>query len=483
MPGDALGLPRPVAGPAAAAVAAPSRRWHPALVFMLLGGLNAMLLAVLTPPFQVHDEFQHFFRSYQLSEGKLFGTVAGGRAGGELPTSLPAFVLTSWGTLGIWTSPPLRPRPWAETATEFSRPLAPLERGFADFSGAVGYSPLPYIPQAAAIAVGRWFELSPLTLMLLGRLANALVAVAVIAWALRILPVGREAALVVALLPMAQYEYGSVAPDAGLIAAAFLFIGLALRAGLRGRWRAGEAVTAALAGAVFCSIKIVYAPLLCCALPAILRHTRRDSGGTGRFLLATAAIIAASVVASLLWLKSVSGLMEAVLVGNDAQIRMHEITAQPFGQLVMVARDLVHHGAFYLQDFVGIFGVTNIPMPGYAYAVPAVAVVLALIAARDDTKLGWVWIFWNLLIVASAVAAVETALSIIATPPGSWLIWGVQGRYFLPIAPLGAVVVTGLLGRIAPQRRPTMAYAGTIVALVLGTVLMDVTLLQHFQLF
>ena len=78
----------------------------PFVAFCLIGGLNALVLVVLTPPFQVHDEFQHFFRSYQLSEGHVWATVNGNVAGGYLPSSLPAFVERTWGTLGLWITPP-----------------------------------------------------------------------------------------------------------------------------------------------------------------------------------------------------------------------------------------------------------------------------------------------------------------------------------------------------------------------------------------
>jgi hypothetical protein len=41
---------------------------RPAVICFLLGLLGALPLVVLTPPFQVPDESQHFLRGYQLSE-------------------------------------------------------------------------------------------------------------------------------------------------------------------------------------------------------------------------------------------------------------------------------------------------------------------------------------------------------------------------------------------------------------------------------
>lgn len=201
-------------------------RSSPSLVFLLIGLINVTLLVFLTPPFEVPDEPQHFFRSYHLSELGVWGISRDGIGGAVLPSSLPELVEHFLGTRAIFADRSLAPHPLADTWSQFHRPLAPHRREFVDFSGAVAYSPLPYLPQALAITLGRLFDAPPLALLYLGRPLNGLVAVVLIAWGLRILPFGREAVLVAALLPLAQFEYASVSPDAAVIACAFLSTGL-----------------------------------------------------------------------------------------------------------------------------------------------------------------------------------------------------------------------------------------------------------------
>ena len=164
-------------------------RFPPHIAFLLVGGINAILLTFLTPPFQVHDEFQHFFRSYQLSEAEIWGSVQDGHPGSVIPSSLPEFVERSWGTLEVWHVPPLGTHRLAETWREFQQPLAPSRRQFAEFI-TVDYSPLLYVPQTLGITAGRLFGASPLALLYLGRLANAATAIVVIAWSLKVLPDG-----------------------------------------------------------------------------------------------------------------------------------------------------------------------------------------------------------------------------------------------------------------------------------------------------
>src|SRR5207244_9718047 len=98
------------------------------------------------------------------------------------------------------------------------------------------YPPSPYLPQAIAIAAGRWLGAGPLALLYIGRLANALVALIVLASAVRLMPIGRELTMLFGLLPMAIYQYASVSPDAAVITTAFLFTAVALRGQLRASW-------------------------------------------------------------------------------------------------------------------------------------------------------------------------------------------------------------------------------------------------------
>src|SRR4051794_40885305 len=58
----------------------------------IVGGISLLMLVFLIPPFQVPDEPQHFFRSYQLSTLELWSRVQDGAAGADLPASLPELV-------------------------------------------------------------------------------------------------------------------------------------------------------------------------------------------------------------------------------------------------------------------------------------------------------------------------------------------------------------------------------------------------------
>ena len=63
---------------------------------------------------------------------------------------------------------------FAKLKTAFSRPLNPQDRRFTPFSAIALYSPVSYLPSALAIRLGRWADLSPMSLFYCGRIATLL---------------------------------------------------------------------------------------------------------------------------------------------------------------------------------------------------------------------------------------------------------------------------------------------------------------------
>jgi hypothetical protein len=250
---------------------------RPPVVCFLLGLLGVLPLVVLTPPFQVPDENQHFLRAYQLSEFRFTAIMQEGEARSKFPSSLEAramlpsslieLIESFSGTRVVFNPGPTSEQPLHRTWLALERPLDPERRELVSLLYAAK-APPSYVPQAIAIAAGRWSGAGPLALLYLGRLANALVAVIVLAWAVQLMPIGRELTMFFGLLPMAIHEYASVSADATVITTAFLFTAAALRAQLRGHWKPGEVALAMASGLVFCTQKPVYAPLLLLGLPA-----------------------------------------------------------------------------------------------------------------------------------------------------------------------------------------------------------------------
>ena len=61
----------------------------PIKFFIFTALIFGSLYALIVPPFQVPDEFNHFYRSWQITEGGITAIrTSDNRVGAELPTSL-----------------------------------------------------------------------------------------------------------------------------------------------------------------------------------------------------------------------------------------------------------------------------------------------------------------------------------------------------------------------------------------------------------
>ena len=75
--------------------------------------------------------------------------------------------------------------------------------------------------------------------------------------------------------------------------------------------------------------------------------------------------------------------------------------------------------------------------------------------------------------MVAAVTALAYAVAIylicylVFTPPDADRVWGVQGRYFLPVLPLAAIMIATLVDR-APDERITAALAISAAVLAGG---------------
>lgn len=452
-----------------------------AVLYLVLGLLGVLPLVLLTPPFQVPDEQQHFYRAYQLSELGLRGVVQGGAAGAVLPSSLPELADRFLGSRAIHTSRAVRPSPLQDTLGAFAMPLDPARREFVDFTGAAFYSPLPYLPQVAAIVMGRGLGLGPLGLLYAARLANGLTALLVVTVALRVLPVGNMMLLVLGLLPMVLFEFASASPDAAVISTALLFTAIAMRARFRGRWDWVEVLLACIAGAVFCSLRPVYAPLLVMGVPGVFRR-----GTAGHIIAVHAVLVAAVLGATVLWLAYSTSTSTLVLPreGTSLSRQFAGIISHPGAFSGIVLHTIREFGGEWGRGMIGVLGWLTIPLPKSMHVLP-IAAVLACVLLRHPAapRIGLVEAIWQALLLGACALLVLVALYLYWTPVGSGVIDGVQGRYFLPLAGLAAVT---LCAAVPPPPRvlgPVVTPALLLMLVAAEVVLTSIVVAQSYQVF
>ena len=445
---------------------------------LLLGAAGILPLVLLTPPFQAPDENWHFYRAYELSEGRLLSEVRAGVSGAELPASLEQLVETSVHSKDKIVYP-AEATPLSATLSHLSLRLNAPERKFVEFPGSAYYSPLPYLPQVVGIAAGRLVGLGPLGLLFSARLVNCLAAMALLAVAVYATPFAEEIFLLAGLLPMAMYLDSSASPDAALVGCALAFTAVSLSASVRGDWKRWELVVGAGTAAVFCSVKPVYFPLvLAAAVPQLFL-----AGRALRALLGQAAVVGAALGATLGWMAMTRGSMTLPLggghPGEQLRLVLHhpEALAHALGYSLRWQQSMSRY-----VEMVGDMGWLTLPIrPGLIIFAPVLA--MGIFWTRGipfGGAFGWQRRAWLAFLALSSALLVFVALYLLASSVGQAEIIGVQGRYFLPMVAMLLLATVRLKPlESAPMLGKRLIAIGVLVLLEIAA--MDFTVISGFH--
>lgn len=417
----------------------PTRRLRPERQFLLVAVPFGLLLAIVFPPFSIADEPQHFLRAWSIASGRAVPLKRGDSAGDFVPASLNRLIADLAGDLPLNLSRKVEPR---VLLAALDRPLEAEPREWTDFRNTALASPLPYVPAAATIAIGRLAGIPPLGLFYLTRLASLAAALALLWTALRIVPTRRHLWVALALMPMTLGQLAAVSADGMLIALAFLWTALVARAcaedasPLAGRDVAGLALVAA----ALCSTKLPYVLLL--GLVALIPRARFATPGRARAWtvigLAAGAATACSVWA---WRRIDLPVRPGISIDTARQFR--ELYTDPLHFAIVLIKDSIGHSVRYGLQFLGIkLGWLDAQVPWIA--VGATFLLLVWLAIADTSADAQPSPAQRVVLCATlgvAWTAIAASQYVTFTPYRQGWIDGLQGRYLLPLAPAAALLL------------------------------------------
>ena len=449
-------------------------RWFAALG-LLLGASYAFFMG----PLRVPDELGHMYRAYLVSEGICTGAPAIGdlvdfRYIERLPWIQLSRNSTGRDLLNLVDDTHGRPLPVV-----------------AWFYAVNLYSCVPYLPAGAGFRLGRIFTVTPLTLMYLGRLANLIFYLGLALVAMRLLPGFQLLLAVLALMPMAMQQAGSLSADAVTMAVSFVMTAYVLRLALTGKpaqlQRSDYLLL--LAGVVVAGLckSIAGLVFLLLLIPAAKFPNRRT-----RWLAITGlTVLAFATVAIWQYINRPNGEVFATLkfaagvhLDENAAVILH----RPTLFLSAVGRTTEVLGHEYLEEFVGKLAALDIRLPGWIPWMYLVSLVVVAAAYRVEPletlsrhqRILLIGIF--LLNVGATYAVIwttEVTHQAIATDmiAGRGLIYGLQGRYLIPFAFLPLIAASG----VATQMRARWIVVPALtVVVVVNTVALHLVW-NHFQ--
>ena len=329
---------------------------------------------------------------------------------------------------------------------------------------------------ALGVFLGKVIGLNAFWVYTLGMIFNLFYGVALIMLSVRITPIGKKIFMAVALLPMTLHLLGSHSYDVGTLGLAFLLTALLLRAMRREeKITIKELLGIGIVGCLLAPCKTVYSLIV--FLAVLIPASRFSSKGRAIAVRAIIIVLPFAVIALL----QLPGILTMLGITQSAA-QVAEATSGEGAMQPYVLGDLVADPGFAASLFLNTFFVKgweylltfvgsalgwlqgNLIAPEYFTFMLLLLVGLSILRSPEDKGVlspkARILLF---VVFAVAVLAIMLALCLDHTPNTYDYIEGVQGRYFLQIAPLLLVALRG--SAFCVNRRMTFALIISFVAL------------------
>jgi uncharacterized membrane protein len=410
--------------------------------FVITSLCFGLLYCLIVPPFQVPDEYNHFFRSWQITEGVLIGVKsADKRLGGELPSSLiqvakPFYNIrynknnkTSLDTILVYVKIPLQPD----------------YRQFIDFSNTALYAPTAYIPQSLAILIFRNLKCTPLSILYFARIFNLIFWLSIVYIGIKTTPVFKGLMTYLALLPASLFINATANADVLTNALSFLFIAFMLKYIFK-----NDRIMGRIWGILIlitCLInlnKLAYFPLL---LLVFLIKKNNFQNQKQRVLYITTFLIF-NLTTLIIWSK-ISTALHIPFEEYNTEYRIGQQLnegVEPIRQLNFIIHNPLIYSKILVMSYlktlpytfvhyIGKFGWEGNYLP--LWIVIPLILMLLLRGYLESPKLNTPFIkraFWGIGILTSISFA--TVMYMLWVAVGGDFIHNLGGKYFIPIFPL-----------------------------------------------
>jgi uncharacterized membrane protein len=409
-------------------------RW----VFVILGLVFGWIMAIVNPPFHSNDEDRHFLYAYAISQGDWTYDVQNNKRGTEMPKNLVQIVKSFQGI-------PFHQGTQLQSAKIDQIRNAPLNPDDTTFysNPNMTNNPLPYIPAAIGIMFGKFIDSNPLFILWSARVFSLFAYLALIFIAIRSTPVFKNVFAIMGLMPMALFQGASVTYDTMLIAAAFLYVAYVLYLALDDRvkkLRFTDYAALILILILLNSTKEGY--FLLSFVFFII--PRKKIGNIGIYILMVLLFILLYYFKDFSW-KMYYASLEIKGSGQAFQKDFRfggssgiwDRLSEPFHLASLIFKNIAHFKQEWTAGLIGRFGYSYTNLPNFAlYFYGIILLVAGLIDGRHDIEIK----AWQKSIIFALgilnVLMIIVGFLVIASPIGAHMIFGLQGRYFIPILPV-----------------------------------------------
>jgi len=305
--------------------------------------------------------------------------------------------------------------------------------------------PIQHLPQALGIFIARLLNLSFLGVFYSGRFFNLLFYLLCVFLAIKRLSGFRLPLLMIGLLPMSLQQAASFSSDAFINGISILLIAYSVYYAYEKEsfnWR--DFATLLFLGILLAPAKMVYAPI---ALLAILAAKKwRESEGTKAWLLG-GIIVAVSAAVAIVTFILISVFGEAfgpeINWEGGHNYTVAFVFENPITALLIFLRTIYHDFECYTYCAFGWYlsGLTITLPISYPRIIIAICILSVFYGNRDEWKPAIFDRFVFIVISGAVVLLTMISMFLGHTSDFHVIIRGIQGRYFVPLLPLAALMI------------------------------------------
>lgn len=397
-------------------------------IYIILSLIFGVLFIFSNGPFQSPDEYTHFRRAYQISDGYFLGQSLNNERGAFIPKSINDTVIKVSGDV------PMHPDKKIDIKSllrALSMPLDIKNKFFIASPNTLIYTPIVYIPQSIGIFIGKTLNLSPLILMYLGRIFNLIFSSIIIFFSMKIIRNKKNLLFLFALMPMLLYQSASLSADGVTNSIAIFTISyfVAMFGNKVKYIKKNNIILMIVLVCVLSLTKEIY--ILFSLLYFFIPRSKFKS--KKQYVTTALIIILLPFILNLIWLLlTTTTLATNANVSVSGQIKF--ILHNPILYLKIILKTFMENGSFYFRSFIGILGWldTNFPIP--VYITYYVFLILSSVVNNKNVMFNFKRRIYMIVLFLIMIIIIFTSLYVSYTQVGNPDIQGVQGRYFIPIA-------------------------------------------------
>lgn len=447
------------------------------LIFAVLFGLPMLLFR---PVYNVPDFGSHFLRAYSISQGDLFPLKVdntkvfvsqGGitkdnksytQVGGVVPRDAAVLSQAVFSLDEGGKDPNLISAKNQFGLYDKIRDYSPTQ---VQYNTTAVYVPFSYLPQAFALGLGNLLGLSLFWGVFLASLVNFLLWLYLVQKSIMTTPVGKWVMVVLALLPMTLFLAPSLSPDGLLMGVIFMFFAYLMKA-IKSAKKLDmkDIIPLVILSFVLAGMKQTYFVLVFATL--VLFHkfrTRREA------ILAITACVIPALLLVLIWSLFIKHLNFTIAPWSEPTHQLHYLLSQPLSFIKQSINTVLYNFDWVLWSFFGVLGWLTTPIPLLAVGMLVGSMFIAF--SVDDNKIMPSKYQKSILALTllSTSALIVMTLYVYWTAPGSKIIDGIQGRYFIPLVVFVVPLVMGYRLKESSKKRAIYTMQALIIVSLIMT--------------